>query len=65
MKREDVYALINKERSFQDSKWGACRDQADTVWLAILAEELGEIAQAILKRDFDNMEVEIIQLAAG
>jgi NTP pyrophosphatase (non-canonical NTP hydrolase) len=64
MKRNDIFDLINNERDKQDKKWGALpRCLSDMVWLTVLLEEVGECAQAVLKRDWDNLKVEIIQVA--
>lgn len=40
--------LIQAERKRQDEKWGE-QNHNDEKWLAILVEEVGELAQAILK----------------
>lgn len=45
-------------------KWGNQRAHTDFKWLAILMEEVGEVAKAILEHDLDNVEEEIIQVAA-
>ena len=64
MAREEIFSLINEERDKQDKKWGALpRNLSDLLWLAILTEEVGEVAQAILKRDWNNLKLEIIQVA--
>lgn len=44
---------VAKERERQDAKWGI-QDHAHEVWLAILGEEYGELARAILETRFDN-----------
>jgi NTP pyrophosphatase (non-canonical NTP hydrolase) len=57
---------IQRERKSQDKKWGE-QNHTDERWLTIATEELGEIANAILKpspTDPDNIKKEIIQLAA-
>jgi NTP pyrophosphatase (non-canonical NTP hydrolase) len=65
MNRTDVFELINKERDKQDAKWGALpRCLSDVVWLTILMEEVGECAQAVLKMDWSNLRVEVVQVAA-
>ena len=64
------------ESKRQDAKWGE-QNHAPEVWLAILTEEVGELAQAILADRFDSgrdeklhdshhdsMETEAIQIAA-
>lgn len=40
--------LVEAERSRQDAKWGI-QDHNPMVWLAILTEEVGELAKAILE----------------
>lgn len=63
-KRTMMFELINLERDKQDAKWGPLpRHLSDVVWLTVLVEEVGECAQAMLKRDWDNLKLEIIQVA--
>lgn len=66
MVMDDIWA----ETVRQDDKWGADRDQHHLTWLAILTEETGEVAQAVLQsmthepkglRDARN---ELVQVAA-
>jgi len=47
-----VNSVIN-ERNFQDCKWGE-QAHAFEWWLAILGEEFGELAQAILETHFQD-----------
>lgn len=64
---------IQAEGMKQDLKWGE-QNGDPTEWLAILVEEVGELAQAILADRSDNpemhdshhesMEMEAIQIAA-
>jgi NTP pyrophosphatase (non-canonical NTP hydrolase) len=64
MSRTEIFELINKERDKQDAKWGALpRCLSDMVWLTVLMEEVGECAEAILKRNWGNLKAEIIQVA--
>ena len=44
---------IDEERDRQDARWGV-QNHAPEWWLAILTEEVGELAQAILETHFDN-----------
>ena len=44
---------IDEERDRQDAKWGV-QNHTPEWWLAILMEEVGELAQAILETHFDN-----------
>ena len=67
---------IEAEGMRQDAKWGEQNHEPE-VWLSILTEELGELAQAMLADRFDtgrdeklhdshhvSMEIEAIQVAA-
>ena len=63
---------IEAESYSQDRKWGQ-QNHSPELWLAILVEEVGELAQAILANEFDpndhnshheGMETEAIQIAA-
>ena len=72
MNRAEVYALIDAERDQQRVKWGAPHDWgqgdcsspdvADTVKAAVLSEECGEVARAVL--DGDGLRRELVQVAA-
>lgn len=64
MTRDEIYALINAERERQDRKWGEQADHSPEKWLAILTEEVGETAEAILEHNRPNMIEELIQVAA-
>lgn len=48
----------------QDKKWGPQRNHTQEKWLAILTEEVGEVAKAILEHDQDNLREELVQVAA-
>ncbi len=63
--RSNIYTLIDIERQRQDEKWGSQRDHEPLFWYAILAEEFGEVANAILEQK-SPVEVlsEILQVAA-
>jgi len=61
--RDKVKALIDEERSNQDLKWGI-QNHRDSVWLAILAEEIGEVAKAILERKYVELDKELTQVCA-
>jgi NTP pyrophosphatase (non-canonical NTP hydrolase) len=61
----DVWA----ERQQQLKQWGACKDYHPFTWLAILTEEVGEVARAALETQFDgkdrvHIREEAIQVAA-
>lgn len=55
--------LVLEERKRQDEKWGTDRNLADELWLTILAEEVGESAEAMLK-DLPSKIKEVTQVAA-
>ena len=73
----DLTLTAIKAESFsQDRKWGE-QNHTPGIWLSILVEEVGELAQAILADRFDSgrdeklhdshhdsMETEAIQIAA-
>ena len=56
---------IIRERKRQDAKFGPSPRHLDSgAWLAILMEELGEVAKAVLEKDSQNYKEELFQLAA-
>ena len=65
---EQVFKAIRYEREQQYLKWGD-QEHDDYRWLAILTEEVGELAEAILHGEFggkaEGMTVdELIHVAA-
>jgi NTP pyrophosphatase (non-canonical NTP hydrolase) len=72
MLRSDVYALIDAERKRQVAKWSAPHDWGagdcssphvdPLVKLAVLTEECGEVARAVLDRT--PVRDELVQVAA-
>ena len=74
MTRDQALAAISAERDRQQVKWagkhdwghGDCSgDGVDlTVKLAVLAEEFGEVARAILEHDPEGLRREATQVAA-
>lgn len=73
---ELTLTAIQAESMSQDLKWGEQNHEPE-VWLSILVEEVGELAQAMLAARFDSkrsvkmhdshhvsMETEAIQVAA-
>ena len=53
------------EREKQDQKWGADRALTYYQWLPILAEEVGEVARAMLEREpNERLREELVQVAA-
>lgn len=75
--RQEVYDAFNRERDFQDKKWGSCRHLSIETWLQIIQEELFEamIDAELLKREqrdgtvhpqhFDHMRNELVQTGAS
>ncbi len=73
MNRADIYALIDAERARQELRWaephewgrGSCASDAvePTVKAAVLTEECGEVARAVLERD-SGLKDELVQVAA-
>ena len=62
---DDICNAVEAERARQDARWGTgFVGRSDAYWLAILAEEFGEVANAILEQDEGNIEVELVQVAA-
>lgn len=62
--RQIAFAAIDTEREKQDKKFGV-QDHGDLYWLAILMEEVGEAAQAIIQeRTFEEVEKEMLHVAA-
>ena len=62
-------ADITAERSRQDSKWGDQSGNHDATWLAVLSEEVGEVAQAHLHNVYGGkaagtLRAELVQVAA-
>jgi NTP pyrophosphatase (non-canonical NTP hydrolase) len=57
---------VVEERARQDQKWGV-QNHGNLFWLAVLMEEVGELAQAIIqqsKTDPADAEKELVQVAA-
>lgn len=74
MNRRDVFDLIDAERARQAALWGrdhawgrgdcSSRSVDETVKAAVLAEECGEVARAVLERDAAALRTELVQVAA-
>lgn len=74
MNRSNIFAAIRKERLNQLEQWGGdhawgsgdCSNPGldPTVKAAVLTEEAGEVARAVLERDSDALVKELIQVAA-
>jgi NTP pyrophosphatase (non-canonical NTP hydrolase) len=62
-----IVEQVIAERERQDAKWGGTpgidrRD--DATYAAVLGEEFGEVCQAWLERDVENLRTELVQVAA-
>ena len=66
VERDAIFEEIHDERERQDATWGEAvnRQLPLTIWLTVLVEEVGEVAQDILKHRRDNLRIELIQTAA-
>lgn len=67
--REDALELIRNERRNQLMKWGirgrsGSVQETDFLMLAVLMEEVGEVATAMINGDEDNLRDELSQVAA-
>lgn len=68
---EEILKDIASERERQDAKWGK-QNHHPCIWMTILQEEIGEVAQAVQKEylgwgkesDKSNYYEELIQAAA-
>lgn len=73
-KRMDVFDLIENERARQAAKWsgqhmwgrGDCSSPEvdESVKVAVLTEEVGEVARAVLTADHAALHDELVQVAA-
>jgi NTP pyrophosphatase (non-canonical NTP hydrolase) len=64
---DNVFRLVREERRQQDAKWGPSNRilvGTPEEQLAILVEEVGEVAKAVVERDAEETENELIQVAA-
>ena len=65
--RQHVFDAINRERTYQDHKWGGIADHPHTVaeWILILESELQEAKKAWVHGKGDAAALcEILQVAA-
>ena len=61
--KEAFNDLIQIERNAQDEKWGP-QHHSDEKWLAILIEEVGEAAKAVLEKNEAALLEETVQIGA-
>lgn len=74
MTRDEILEAIWAERGRQSAKWShdhgwghgdaSSPDVAEPVKVAVLAEECGEVARAVLDRNRSQLRRELIQVAA-
>lgn len=69
--RRRIFCAIEDERCRQDEKWGWTDSDKSILpgWdvhakVSVLLEEVGEVAKAVLEHDWDNLEEELVQVAA-
>ena len=60
---EEVLDEVRAERDRQDRMWGV-QDHHPIAWIAILGEEKGECDRSVLENDYENLEKELVQVAA-
>jgi NTP pyrophosphatase (non-canonical NTP hydrolase) len=62
---QSILSEVEQERKRQDLKFGSQpQSLKPALYLAVLVEELGEVARSIIEGDSKNYRVELIQLAA-
>lgn len=61
--KEGFHDLVRIEREYQLKQWGD-QKHSDEKWLAILTEEVGEVAKAILEEDDVELLKEMCQVGA-
>ena len=63
MKTEELRKRVAQERYYQDDKWGK-QNHSPEKWIVILAEEFGEVAQAVNLGNNTRVTTELIQITA-
>jgi NTP pyrophosphatase (non-canonical NTP hydrolase) len=61
----EAIGRVLTERDSQDEKWGANRSLPNRTWLAILVEEVGEVAKADLDHEPTERVVDELAQAAA
>lgn len=62
--RQATYKAIDKERDYQDKKWGTNKHKSHEWWMTVLGEEYGEACRAVCNGDDENLRDELIQVAS-
>jgi NTP pyrophosphatase (non-canonical NTP hydrolase) len=64
VERETAFDLIDNSRNIADQQWGANTIGLDNpLSAAILLEEAGEVARAVLEQDSESVLQELVDLA--
>ena len=66
MKKQILLDKIDAECKRQCEIWGPSESdhKGDLIWVAILFEEVGEVAKAVLECNSEQTETELIQVSA-
>lgn len=64
--RDKIYHAIDRERDYQDKKWGDVKEHPHEVasWLLIMKKELQEAEDAWMKTGDDEAIREVVQVIA-
>ena len=62
--RAKILEAVLAERERQDERWGDQTENTDLEWMAILTEEIGEVAKDVNDQRMAGMFEELIQCAA-
>lgn len=62
MNRAEIFEQINSERESQEEEYGF--SVPEEIMLTVLAEEFGEVARAVLEKDQEALQAELVQVAA-
>lgn len=67
MERKDIYALIDKERDYQDKKWGGpVHDRTHSAWdfALYMMKFLGKLIAALMDRDIAEARRQVVKVIA-
>jgi hypothetical protein len=65
VERVEVFNRVNILREQMDRKWGdlsIAQGRGDSFVVTLLAEEVGEVARAVLEKDGENLKDELIDI---
>jgi NTP pyrophosphatase (non-canonical NTP hydrolase) len=65
-RQQDVLDDLVAERAAQDERFGPATQRGYSIeyWLCVLVEEVGEVADALVERDYGQADLELVQAAA-